>query len=149
MAGRHALDLTTALTISGLSAARYFLTVFLLIPRFLANLAGRIREVEQAHVLDVLTGDAALKQATPAPPAPSRSGYTSRALTATSSARGSAPPAAELRDSLLTGRYRCPLMEAKHCAKIKALGSIYSIPEVPAELTEVQILPPVRGAGVA
>ena len=29
------------------------------------------------------------------------------------------------------------LLEAKHCAKIKALGSIYSIPEVPAELTEV------------
>ena len=36
VAGRDLLELTAAPTISGVSAAKYFLTVFLLIPRFLA-----------------------------------------------------------------------------------------------------------------
>ena len=36
VAGRDPLDLTTAPTISGLSATRYFLTMFLLIPKLLA-----------------------------------------------------------------------------------------------------------------
>ena len=36
VAGGDLLELTAAPTISGVSAAKYFLTVFLLIPRFLA-----------------------------------------------------------------------------------------------------------------